>query len=680
MNVEDKIKNEFSKNMSIRQIAKYVEKSTSYVESVLKKCGLKGGGEERISSRFPDQKKFVAICKKTGKEFEDYKNVSGALTSHILKHYEIEIPSKFLRKQISYTTGFYWHEKYFDIKEIVVQDSYKCKLCDWETTDLSNSTGALSKHLKNHNIDLDEYVNIFPDETFLKNKSKIEREKMLSDPDNFIECVVCKEKMKKITNSHIKKHGISLSEYKQYFCKETLSNTSRINFREASENNLQKSFYSKKNTNIEVMMIDKMDELGILYEKQFKKHGFYYDFYLPGDNLLIEVDGVYWHGHDRDCRWNKKIFNNIINDFRKSQPNLIRLIEGVAVSKDNLSNINSKEDFMRFLMNNNFDIKNHKLFNLSEHDEIFSKEYCIKDNENLDDEKIISNIVWLWKTFYHPSMNKKFIEVNKRMGDFKIKAILFDEFYQAKKGDNKNLFQIFENDDLLKKVVRYRLGLNKAKEFFDFNIKNLYRGIEVRTMCGVGILPTKQARKIYEKYNDFSIKKKIYDPFPGWGSRFISLKEHINSGMCSYIGTDINVNLTQKYDELLEYFEIDKNFVGVGHGDSTLFNPMVGDIDFIFTSPPFLNDEVYSDNHKIFSNLNDFKQTLMIPVFENCFRYLKKDSIMVIDMKEAYCQAIIESAQEVGFQLIKSEAYKVKKSHFNKGDQKQQFLIEFIKK
>lgn len=44
---------------------------------------------------------------------------------------------------------------------------------------------------------------------------------------------------------------------------------------------------------------DFLDKLGIVYETQYKAEsiGRYYDFYLPSSNVLIEVDGDYYHSY-----------------------------------------------------------------------------------------------------------------------------------------------------------------------------------------------------------------------------------------------------------------------------------------------------------------------------------------------------------------------------------------------
>ena len=60
-------------------------------------------------------------------------------------------------------------------------------------------------------------------------------------------------------------------------------------------------------------------ELGIEYETQKIVGGKIYDFYIPSKNLLLEVDGNYWHSKDKELKemspMQKKTF---YNDIRKN--------------------------------------------------------------------------------------------------------------------------------------------------------------------------------------------------------------------------------------------------------------------------------------------------------------------------------------------------------------------------
>lgn len=48
---------------------------------------------------------------------------------------------------------------------------------------------------------------------------------------------------------------------------------------------------------LEFTFADILTVLGIEFVHQYEVDGFDYDFYIPEKNILIEVDGDYWHGH-----------------------------------------------------------------------------------------------------------------------------------------------------------------------------------------------------------------------------------------------------------------------------------------------------------------------------------------------------------------------------------------------
>lgn len=55
---------------------------------------------------------------------------------------------------------------------------------------------------------------------------------------------------------------------------------------------------SSRNTNIEIICKNLLDNLGIKYIHQYSEiKNYWCDFYLPKFNLIIEVDGDYWHAN-----------------------------------------------------------------------------------------------------------------------------------------------------------------------------------------------------------------------------------------------------------------------------------------------------------------------------------------------------------------------------------------------
>jgi very-short-patch-repair endonuclease len=63
---------------------------------------------------------------------------------------------------------------------------------------------------------------------------------------------------------------------------------------------------------LEFTFADILTGLGIEFTHQYEVEGFDYDFYIPSRNLLIEVDGDYWHG-------NPEKFSELNNMQRKNK-------------------------------------------------------------------------------------------------------------------------------------------------------------------------------------------------------------------------------------------------------------------------------------------------------------------------------------------------------------------------
>ena len=98
--------------------------------------------------------------------------------------------------------------------------------------------------------------------------------------------------------------------------------------------------------------------LNVKYSDQKKVSTKYYDFYLPEYNLLIEVDGDYYHAKDRDKKLNEMQKKNIVNDHKKNiianskGYNIIRFWESTIKNKT-LTVIKELKEELRKIDNSN---------------------------------------------------------------------------------------------------------------------------------------------------------------------------------------------------------------------------------------------------------------------------------------------------------------------------------------
>ena len=280
--------------------------------SINKKGGQIQSGNSKImekskTNRYEsnsENKKLIAVCKKTYKEFDDVNNLSGALTRHILDVYgDVGIPAtNYLRKKYEFENKEKWFEKYFIIVEKDADQVRKCKICDWETTDHLNKTGCFEGHLiSEHNLNLKDYLLQFPEDliyhkSFNTNK---ERETLFLNDENYVMCKLCNQKMKVISNTHLRnKHNITSHEYKLLFPNTKLSsNTSSLIFKNnAIIGNMNAHPTWTSSGEIEIKKY--IESLGIDAEKSKNRkllEGKEIDIIIPSNKLAIEYDGLYFH-------------------------------------------------------------------------------------------------------------------------------------------------------------------------------------------------------------------------------------------------------------------------------------------------------------------------------------------------------------------------------------------------
>lgn len=220
-------------------------------------------------------------CNYCGYTSTDISNLSGALTKHLNDSHNIELDC------------IDSHFRTFDVEE---KEKWKCSYCDWDTIDIKNLSGCITNHLqREHDCSLSEYNSQHPD-----NKIKTlqyQRNQKLIDSKNYIECQICGDKLHIISNTHcMNKHGITQKEYKELYGDDIISET--------MSNALRKCGGTKKFiSNGEQEVYDYIKSIGVDDAIQTKYlGGIEIDIYSDLHDIGIEYNGLYWHSelHGRD--------------------------------------------------------------------------------------------------------------------------------------------------------------------------------------------------------------------------------------------------------------------------------------------------------------------------------------------------------------------------------------------
>jgi len=251
-----------------------------------------------------DTHELIAQCKKTNVVIKDPNNLSGKLTKHIIDLYgDVWIPTNtYQRKKYELINKKKWFEEYFNIVEIEILPTRKCKVCEWETTDTSNKTGCFENHInQSHGIILDDYLSTFPNDIIYHPNyvKKTELNKFLAKTKNYVICKICGEKMKSISNTHLKnKHNITTLEYKLKYPNEKIVSTSvsegLSDLAKLTNVNMVPTWTSKGETEVKEFI----ESLGFNVSKGKNRKlldGKEIDLIIDDTNICIEYDGLYYH-------------------------------------------------------------------------------------------------------------------------------------------------------------------------------------------------------------------------------------------------------------------------------------------------------------------------------------------------------------------------------------------------
>ena len=271
---------------------------------------------------------YEAIDEKTNFKSRDYMNNGGVLTTYIKKQYRIPIPTLYDRRMYYMRTGDYWWEQWFKIVEVENKEIKKCPYCDWETKDVENKSGAFEIHLiTKHGINKEKYLEEHPeDKLYFQLANKTLNLQMETDENKFVTCKVCGKKLTRITDVHLKKHGLTKIEYMEKFglsgttCNALHEKMSKLAVK--ANVMMDRDFSSHQEREIK----EYVESLG--YECYTDRHilrGKELDIFIPSKNIAIEFNGNMWHsekfGKDRLYHLNK------LNECNKNGIGLIQIFE-----------------------------------------------------------------------------------------------------------------------------------------------------------------------------------------------------------------------------------------------------------------------------------------------------------------------------------------------------------------
>lgn len=342
---------------------------------------------------------------------------------------------------------------------------------------------------------------------------------------------------------------------------------------------------------------------------------------IVGDDIF-EIDGDYFHPTTIENLTLTQV-GSIINDKEKTD---LLFQTKYKLHKVHVSDL-PKNITVNSLKNNTYQ----PIYTITPFTKIITKEYFKQFIEKKGKDKLIKYVNLLLKfirtfqpEFPYIVYKENDIDFEDYIGNYDVGSIYnndnktfqnnssvvgcgylknrFQSFWNSKYNGKKSPVEMWFDDDVMRKVISYRIGINNSNEVFDFSVKEIIKGISA-IRGTVSFFKPIVATSIYDHYLTNKINPIVFDPCCGFGGRLLGFKSKYPNG--KYIGLEPNIDT---YNEL--------KFLSSTFTDVCLYNVKLEDFDvnidydIAFTSIPYFDLETYSSSVS-YDSFEDWKETFI---------------------------------------------------------------------
>lgn len=210
--------------------------------------------------------------------------------------------------------------------------------------------------------------------------------------------------------------------------------------------------------------------------------------------------------------------------------------------------------------------------------------------------------------------------------------------------------------EILKRCIIPTLG---RKDYWNEQISIL----EDNHMNIVSTFPYGTCKFVYDEYRP----KRVLDMCAGWGDRLISALYHPD--VEEYTGIDPSTPMEHIYEKIVDEIDVDKDksifkVYRSAFEDFDEKSLKKGHYDLMFTSPPYMNVEKYSDDQNAiymrYSDSEQFVEGFFVPSFEK-INYLLADgghmAMVISDRKNAHYLELMFQKADKYFEYLECVPY-----------------------
>lgn len=366
----------------------------------------------------------------------------------------------------------------------------------------------------------------------------------------------------------------------------------------------KKALKAARISKLEIKVASLLTEYNIEYEDHYmiKKDNFCheFDFYLPKYRILIDCDGLYFHSYLDDPNG-----KHVLDYYDETRIALASdgYIFHVIVEGQEDKDVKRLADIISQMDENVFDYEG-SLF-----------KWCRSISfpyPNYDEERIFRDYSSLCKyetLEYKPTATLGISAINQ----------YHKSIYDATVGDAVSPKEAWENDELLKKVIKNRLIYTN-----NVDPSKVLRGFNISKICPrVSIFNPVLAKYLTNKY--LSEYNEVFDPFSGYSGRLLG----VASTGKHYSGQDLNAVAVNESNQIITALNLvncevtNKDAIG----DS-------GEYECLLTCPPYGTKEHYA-NESTFKSCDEWIDLVLSQY--KCNRY-----VFVVDNTAKYANKITE--------------------------------------
>ena len=199
----------------------------------------------------------------------------------------------------------------------------------------------------------------------------------------------------------------------------------------------------------------------------------------------------------------------------------------------------------------------------------------------------------------------------------------FKNLLKCRRQDGKTIYDIATDPTEWTKLIDSTRQRNRGGRTAAGNVFECFR----INLGSIVMFKATTAKYLYKKYK----AKSVLDPTAGWGGRMLGAW----SLDINYTGIDTNVEMKPAYNSMMKFlteytgFE-NKNFVVERNSKLNMIWQSCLDVDFskldydfVLTSPPYINLEVY-EHMELWDSDTAFYKEFFIPLWEKCCKHIKQ--------------------------------------------------------